>query len=145
MAEVTILKNTRRQAVVSAVGTGTFFCNLTSILSTVRANSAANGEVLQTFDEPNAVCSITDVAFSINNNVTVSRGGTNYLTLTAGQADFEFSQKYGYVLNPDVTQHSNANIRIDFGASTGTVILGLSKGPGFNEPDLQILGDSQRP
>lgn len=145
MAEVTILKNTRRQAVVLAAGTGTFHCNLTSLLSTVRANSAVNGETLQTFDEPNAICSITDVSFTVSGTTSVVRNGTTYLVLTDGQADFGFARESGYVINPNTSQDSNADIQINFGGNTGTVILTLSKGPGFNEPDLQNLQDYQRP
>jgi hypothetical protein len=146
MAEVRILKNSRRQAVVSAVGTGTFHCNLSSLLSTVKANSnVLYGEVLQTLDVPNAECPITDVVFTVNGNTTITRNGTTYLILTEGQADFSFSQRYGYVLNANTAQDSNANIQINFGANTGSVILSLTKGPGFIEPNLQLLQDYERP
>jgi hypothetical protein len=141
MAEAVVLKKTRRQAVVKAVGTGTFHANLASLLVDVRANSNANGVVTQTFNQPIAECTITDILFSVDGNATVTRGGTTILTLTDGQTEFEFSQKHGFVLN----EQANANIQINFGSSNGTVILGLTKGPGFEEPDLQHLQDFQRP
>lgn len=143
MAEVTILKNTRRQAVVAAVGTGTFHCNLTSLLSTVYSN--ATTVTTQTFDAPNAQCSITDVVFSVTGVTTVVRNGTTYLNLTEGQSEFSFSQRFGYVLNPTTDLDSNANITINFGANTGSVFLCLTKGPGFIDPDLQLLQQYERP
>lgn len=146
MAEVTILKKTNRQAVVLATGTGTFFCNLTSLLRQNYANSnTLVGLVDQTFDSANAVCSITDVTFCVDGNTSIVRNGTTYLTLSAGQSDFGFARDYGYVINPSVDQDSNANISINFGSNTGTVILGLSKSVGFNEPDLQQLQSFQKP
>lgn len=142
MAEAVVLKKTRRQAVIKAVGTGTFHANLTSLLVDVKANSnVLVGVVKQTFNQPIAECTITDILFSVDGNATVTRGGTTILTLTDGQQDFEFSQKHGFVLN----EQANANIQINFGSSNGTVILGLTKGPGFEEPDLQNLQDFQRP
>lgn len=145
MAEVTVLKKSRRQAVVLATGTGTFHCNLTSLLTTEKANSAPNGTVLQTINIPTAIASINDVVFSVDGNTTVTRNGTTYLTLTAGQTDFSFSQRYGFVLNPNTAQNSNANIQINFGSSNGTVILCINKGEGFSEPDLQLLEQHQKP
>lgn len=146
MAEVTILKKTNRQAVVLATGPGTYYCNLTSLLRQNYANSNTTvGLVDQTFDAATAVCSITDITFCLDGNATVVRNGTTYLKLAAGQSDFGFSKDYGYVINPNVEQDSNANIVINFGSNTGTIILGLSKSTGFNEPDLQLLQDYQRP
>ncbi len=139
MAEAVVLKKTRRQAVVKATGTGTFHANLVSLLVNVNANSTAT--VQQTFNAPIAECTINDIIFTVNGTATVTRGGTTVLTLTEGQSDFEFSQKYGFVLN----EQANANIQINFGSNTGTIIIGLTKGPGFEEPDLQILQDYERP
>lgn len=145
MAEVTVLKKSRRQAVVLATGTGTFHCNLTSLLTLEKANSNTNGVVTQTISIPTAVASINDVVFTVDGNTTVTRNNITYLTLTAGQTDFSFAQRYGFVLNPNVSQDSNANIQINFGSNTGTVILCITKGEGFSEPDLQLLQDYQRP
>ncbi len=143
MAEVTLLKNTRRQAVIAAVGTGTFHSNLSSLLATVRSNSTTT--TTQTLSVPTAECTITDVTFSVDGNTTITRNGNTYLILTEGQAEFGFSSKFGYVLNPNVALDSNANIQINFGANTGSVFVTLTKGPGFNDPDLQNLQDFQRP
>jgi hypothetical protein len=143
MAEVTLLKNTRRQATIAAVGTGTFHCNLTSLLATVKSNSTTT--TTQTLSVPIAECSITDVAFSVTGNTTVTRNNITYLILTEGQAELGFSSKFGYVLNPNTALDSNANIQINFGANTGSVFMTLTKGPGFNDPDLQLLQDYERP
>lgn len=132
MAEATVVKKTRRQAVVAAVGTGTFHANLTSLLY---AN--VTGEIDQTFSEANAICSITDVIFSVTGTTSVTRNGTTYINLTAGQESYKLSQEHGFVLNPNVGLDSNANIQINFGAATGTVMLGLAKSEGFNDLDLQ--------
>ena len=140
MTAATIVKNSRRQAVVKAQGTGTVHANLVSLLSTVRANSGPNGIVTQTLTDA-AECTITDVMFSVTGNTTITRGGTVVLTLTEGQHTFNFSQGHGFVLD----EKSNANIQINFNGSNGSVILVLTKGPGFDEPDLQNLQDFQRP
>lgn len=142
MAEAVVLKKNRRQAVVKATGSGIFYANLVSLLVDVKANSnVLIGTVKQTFNAAAAECTITDLLFTIDGNATITRGGTTILTLTEGQQDFEFSQKHGFVLN----EQANANIVINFGSNTGTIILGLTKGPGFEEPDLQLLEDFQRP
>lgn len=141
MAEAVVLKKTRRQAVIKATGNGTFHANLTSLLVDVRANSNTNGVVTQTFNQAIADCTITDLLFSVDGNATVTRNNTVILTVTAGQQDFLFSQHHGFVLN----EEANSNIQINFGSNTGTIILGLTKGPGFDEPDLQNLQDFQRP
>lgn len=139
MAVVTILKNSRRQAVVSAVGTGTFFCNVSSLLY-----SNVSGIVDQTLDEPNARLSISDIIYNTQGVTTIQRAGANVWVLTAGEGDYSFTKDYGFVLNPTTALNSNANITINFGASYGSVILGLTKGPGYNDPDLQLLADYQR-
>lgn len=140
MAEVTILKKTPRQAVVQAVGVGDFWCNLSSLLSTVRANSAVNGAVLQTLDI-NAECPITDIIYSTGGPAYIKRNGANVFIIgSAADGDIGFSEKTGFTLN----QTANSNILISLSAAS-TVILGLTKGPGFNEPDLQTLQDYQRP
>ena len=140
MAEAKILKKSRRQAVVAAVGTGTVHANLTSLLH-FSSNTTGHLAQDQFFSEANAVCTITDVIFTLDNNATVTRGGNTIITLTAGQADFSFAQKYGFVLD----DKANANIQINFGANTGSIFLCLTKGDGFNDPNLQILADYQRP
>lgn len=148
MTAAIILKKTRRQAVVKAQGTGTVHANLISLLVDVSANSGANGIITQTLTNT-AECTITDILFSVSGNTTITRsasfvdgGNSNVIiTLTAGQHSFNFSQGYGFVLN----EKANANIQINFGGANGTVILCLTKGPGFDEPNLQNLEDYQRP
>ena len=139
MAEVTILKNSRRQAAVAAVGTGTFYCNVSSLLY-----SNVSGIVDQTLDEPNVRLSISDIVYNTQGVTTIQRAGANVWILTAGEGDYAFTKDYGFVLNPDTSLSSNANITINFGNQYGSVILGLTKGPGYNDPDLQLLADYQR-
>lgn len=144
MAEATILKKTRRQAVVKAVGTGSFYANLTSLLHN-SSNTTGHIVVDQYFSEANAECTINDIIYSVDGNADIVRVGNGInntvLTVTTGQQDLSFSQYYGFTLN----ENANANIRIDFGASNGSIILCLTKGAGFNDPNLQILEDYQRP
>lgn len=140
MAEVSILKNTRRQAVVSAVGTGTFYCNLQSLLSTVYSN--ATTQTTQTFDEANAQCTITDIIYSVaGGKPTITRNGLTVFNIGGTDGDLRFSQEYGFVLNGN----ANANITINFNSAEGSIILGLTKGEGFIDPDLQLLQQYERP
>lgn len=140
MTAATILKKNRRQAVVKALGPGTVHANLISLLVDVRANSGSNGIVTQTITDA-AEATITDVMFTVTGNTTITRGGTVVLTLTEGQHTFNFSQGHGFVLD----EKANANIQINFGTANGSVIVVVTKGPGFDEPDLQNLQDFQRP
>ena len=139
MAEVTVLKNSRRQAVVSAVGTGTFHCNLSQLLY-----SNTDGQIDQTLSVANAVLSISDIVFNTQGVTTIKRNGSNVWILSAGEGDYSFTEDYGFVLNPNTSQFSNANVTINFENSYGSVILGFSKGPGFNDRDLQLLPEHRR-
>ena len=147
MAEVTILKNTPRQAIVRAIGNGSFFCNLSSLLSTVKANSNVQyGSVLQTLDLPNASATITDIIYSVAGGTPLIQRGNglsnaNVFHIAGGDGDLRFSQEYGFVLS----ESANANIVINFNSAIGTIILGISKSAGFNEPNLQTLEPWQKP
>ena len=145
MGSVTILKNTRRQAVVKFLGTG----SNTITLPNVRYANASPvlypgtytaGTIDQILDQPNAILTINDVVYTANGTVNISREGTVVLTLTEGQDSFSLSQYFGAV----IAEKANANITVDFGASGGTVILSLTKGDGFNDPDRQNLEAYQR-
>lgn len=139
MAEVIILKKTPRQAVVQAIGTGTFYCNLSSLLSSVPANSTHS--VNQTLDTPNVQLTITDIIYSTGGQALIQRNGSNVFIIgTAADGDIGFAEKTGFALDTN----ANANIAITLSAAS-TVILGLTKGPGFNEPDLQNLQQWNRP
>ena len=139
MAEVNILKNTRRQAVVSAVGTGTFHCNLSSLLY-----SNISGQIDQTLSVSNAELTISDIIYNTQGVTTIKRNGSNVWILTAGEGDYSFTKDYGFVLNPNTTQSSNANVTINFENSYGSVILCFTKGVGFNDRDLQLLPEHLR-
>ena len=136
----TILKNSKRQAVVKFVGPGTHYANLSSLL-----HANVGGYTEQNLTNSNVIASITDIFTNVSGSGNIIRTvdgsavvDTTY-TFSAGQGDTSFSQEYGFVLNPTVAQFANANIRVDFGATTGTIILGISKGEGFNDLDLQNM------
>lgn len=140
MAVGTILKNSKRQAVIKFVGPGTYYANLSTML-----HANVGGYTEQNLTAANAVASISDVITNVNGSGNIVRTvdgsavvDTTY-TFSAGQGDTSFSQGYGFVLNPNVAQYSNANIRVDFGSTTGTIILGINKGEGFNDLDLQNM------
>ena len=145
MGSVTILKNTRRQAVVKFLGSGSNSITLPNIRY---ANSSpvlypgtyAAGTIDQVLDQPNAVVTINDIVYSVAGEVSVEREGKVILTLTQGQDSFSLSQYFGAVL----AENSNANITVDFGTSNGFVILSLTKGAGFNDPDRQNLEAYER-
>lgn len=140
MAVGTILKNSKRQAVIKFVGPGTYYANLSTLL-----HANVGGYTEQNLSVANATATITDIVTDVNGSGNVIRTldgsaslETTY-TFSAGQGAVSFSQGYGYVLNPTVAQNANANLRIDFGSTTGTVIIGISKGAGFNDLDLQNM------
>ena len=130
MAEATILKNSQRQAVVLAVGNGTFYANLQSLL-----HANVTGHTVQTFDEANAVLSITAVSGDTSAGANVVRNSTTVYAVTAGQNDLELAQKYG----SPITTEGNANVQIQL-SGYGSVILEFSKQAGFNDPDRQNQG-----
>ena len=139
MAVGTILKNSKRQAVIKFVGPGTYYANLSTLL-----HANVGGYTEQNFTAANAIASITDIITDVNNtgNIVRTIDGSTVVDTTytfAGQSDTSFSQGYGFVLNPTLAQYANANIRVDFGSAVGTVIIGISKGEGFNDLDLQNM------
>ena len=139
MAVGTILKNSKRQAVIKFVGPGTYYANLSTLL-----HANVGGYTEQNLTVANAIASITDIITDVNNtgNIVRTIDGSAVVDTTytfAGQSDTSFSQGYGFVLNPTLAQYANANIRVDFGTTVGTVIIGISKGAGFNDLDLQNM------
>ena len=86
MGSVTILKNTRRQAVVKFLGTGS---NTITLPNVRYANASpvlypgtyAAGTIDQVLDQPNAILTINDVVYTANGTVNISREGTVVLTL----------------------------------------------------------------
>ena len=135
-----VLKNSKRQAVVKFVGPGTHYANLSSLL-----HANVGGYIEQNISNANVIAAITDIYTDVSGtgNIVRTLDGSAVLdttyTFSAGQGAASFSQGYGFVLNPTVAQNANANIRIDFGSTTGTVIIGISKGAGFNDLDLQTM------
>lgn len=145
MGSVTILKNTRRQAVVKFLGSGSNSITLPNVRyanasPVLYPGTYVSGTIDQVLDQPNAVLTINDIVYSVAGDVNISRNSTTIITLTEGQDSFSLSQYFGAVLG----EKANDNITVDFGSSNGFVILSLTKGDGFIDPDRQNLEGYQR-
>ena len=164
MAVVDILKVTPRQVFVRAIGPGTFFCNLISLCSLVNANASsgnggADGKVLQPLTLANANATITDIVYSVSGGTPLIQRGNNIgqanvFHIGGGDGDLRFTQEYGLSLGgatqtlsgiAATTTAANANIIINFNGAVGTIMLGITKGEGFTEPDLQRLESWNKP
>lgn len=164
MAVVDILKVTPRQVYVRALGTGTFFCNLISLCSLVNANAStgnggADGKVLQPLTLANANATITDIIYSVSGGTPLIQRGNgigqaNVFYVGGGDGDLRFTQEYGFSLGgatqtvsgiAATTTAANANIIVNFNGAVGTIILGITKGEGFTEPDQQNLQPWNKP
>jgi hypothetical protein len=164
MAVVDILKVTPRQVVVRAIGTGTFFCNLITLCSLVNANAStggggANGKVLQSLTLANANATITDIIYSVSGGTPLIQRGNyigqaNVFHIGGGDGDLRFTQEYGFSIGgatqtlvglAATTTAANSNIIINFNGAVGTIMLGIAKGEGFTEPDLQNLEAWNKP
>ena len=60
--------------------------------------------------------------------------------MNAGQNYVGFTKDIGTSLIDD----ANANVNVNMGAASGTVVLQFSKESGFVDPDRQILQDRDR-
>jgi hypothetical protein len=121
MATVTVLKKTPSQVIASFVGTGAGTLNL--------ADMAMPYEIL---DTGNAQVNINMVNFSVSGTTTIDRGTTTVLVLTAGQDTMRLAPEMGC----SIATANGANVIVDKGAATGTVIVSLSKVAGFS-PNVQ--------
>ncbi|NCZ70602.1 MAG: hypothetical protein EBY80_10630 [Actinobacteria bacterium] len=123
-----ILKKVRQQAVVQYVGSGSTTIDLASL-------ALAD----ETFDRANSKVTLAHVYFHFATAGTIARAsGNTILEFAAGAMDnWDFAGQGGFVLNQD----ANANVVINMGASSGTVILTLHKSAGFTAPNNQTLPD----
>lgn len=117
-----ILKNTIRQAAVKLIGNG----SITITLDELRYPR-------QYVDVPNAILSITDILFSMQDNGNIVRNGNVVFTMLSGSyQEFNFSKNIGMSIRDD----ANANLTINFnGSNESTCILQFSKEAGFLDPN----------
>jgi hypothetical protein len=132
MANIFVLKNTRRQAAVKITGTGQANIYLANILYPGQyANNQTQGNVLWP---------ITDIAYDVGNAGSINRNGNIIFAMNAGQNYIGFTKDIGVSLIDD----ANANVNVNLGAASGTVILQFSKESGFVDPDRQNLEPKDR-
>ena len=132
MANIFVLKNTRRQAAVKITGTGQANVFLANILYPGQfANNQSQGNVLWP---------ITDITYDVGNAASVNRNSNIIIAMNVGQNYIGFTKDMGVSLIDD----ANANVNVNLGAASGTVILQFSKESGFVDPDRQILEDRNR-
>lgn len=143
---VSILKNTRRQAVVKFVGAGSNSITLANILysNATIANTMPGIADANTIDQTlvvnDAVCTINDVIYSVTGETRIVRNGQPIIYLAAGQDSFSLSQYHGATFS----EFANTSITVETGSANGTVILCLTKGQGFDDPDRQTLEAYER-
>jgi hypothetical protein len=132
MANIFVLKNTRRQAAVKITGTGQANIYLANILYPGQyANNQTQGNVLWP---------ITDIAYDVGNAGSINRNSNIIFAMNAGQNYIGFTKDIGVSLIDD----ANANVNVNLGAASGTVILQFSKESGFVDPDRQNLEPKDR-
>jgi len=126
MADIHILKKTRRQAAVKVSGTGSATIDVHTLRYSDQSVTTANLELM-----------LTDAAFTTLANGNVTRNGNLILVMPAGAADtFNFTSDLGVNLN----EQPSSNVVVNLGGSEGVVILQFSKGAGYNDPDRQNQG-----
>ena len=132
MANLYVLKNTRRQAAVKITGSGSATVYLANILYPGQyANNQSQGNVLWP---------ITDIAYDVGNTANIKRNGNLTFSMSAGQFNFGLARDIGTSLIDD----GNANVVVNLGAAEGTVIIQFSKESGFVDPDRQLLEPKDR-
>jgi calcineurin-like phosphoesterase len=129
-----ILKNTRRQAAAKVVSDA-----VNSITITYTDIKYADQTIPLT-TAGNLVWTISDIVYDVANYANIVRNGNVVFTMSTGQGTVSLSRDLGIVLD----EQANANVTIHTGAGNSSVILQFSKGPGFNDPDRQILEDRDR-
>jgi len=128
MANLTILKKTRRQAAVKITGTGLANVTYTDIAyadQTIPLNSAGN-----------LIWTISDIAYDVGNSANIKRGGNLVFAMNLGSGEFNLTDDMGVALD----ENAHSNVTVNLGAVEGTVIIQFSKGIGFNDPDRQNQG-----
>lgn len=128
MANLTILKKTRRQAAVKITGTGLANVTYTDVAyadQSVPLNTAGN-----------LIWTISDIAYDVGNSANIKRSGNLVFAMNAGSGEFNLTDSIGAVLD----ENSHSNVSVNLGGIEGTIIIQFSKGIGFNDPDRQNQG-----
>lgn len=130
-----ILKNSKRQAVVKLVGTGLGYINVHELAAVVGPNAISD---VQTVSTANLELTISDLFYDVSAASNITRNSNVIWAMNGGSADYAFSRDIGVVLNQD----ANANVLVNIGGTAnGTVLIQFTKGAGYNDPyDLQIQG-----
>lgn len=133
MANLYILKKTRRQAAVKIVGTGLANVTYTDV-------KYADQTITNT-TSGNLIWTISDIAYDVGAVANITRNG-NIVFTTGGASNGEFNltEKMGVVLD----EQANANVQVNMGSVTGTMIIQFTKGTGFDDPDRQNLQPKDR-
>ena len=129
-----ILKNTRRQAAVKIVSDGQLsntitYTDIKYADQTIPLNTAGN-----------LFWTISDIVYDVASHANIIRNGNVVFTMSSGQASVNLSRDLGVVLD----EQAHANVTVHTGTGNSSVILVFTKGAGFNDPDRQILEDSDR-
>ena len=140
-----ILKNTKRQAVVKLVGTGTATVDIYE-LAYVGANTLATGSAIRLHDQSvtpaNVQLTITDLFYDVSNTANIVRNGNVIWAMSAGHGTYNFTQEIGVALDQD----ANANVIVNLSTTSAnsSVIIGFTKGTGYNDLDLQNFQDFEK-
>jgi hypothetical protein len=140
-----ILKKTKRQAVVKLVGTGTATISIYE-LAYVGANTLATGSSIRLHDQSvtpaNVQLTITDLFYDVSTTANIVRNGNVIWAMNPGQGTYNFTQEIGVSLDRD----ANANVIVNLGTSgaDSSVLIGFTKGTGYNDIDLQNFQDFEK-
>ena len=134
MANIFVLKNTRRQAAVKIVSDGQLsntitYTDIKYADQTIPLNTAGN-----------LFWTISDITYDVQTSAQIIRNGNIVFTMSAGQGTISLSRDLGVVLD----EQAHANVTIQTGTGNSSVIVQFTKGSGFNDPDRQILEDRDR-
>ena len=119
-----IIKNARRQAVVSIRGSGQANISVQELAC-----------VGQTVDVANVDLTIAGMFYQLFSSANIVRNGNVVLNLVAGYDTVKFAEDFGFVLN----RNANSNIIVNLGGGNNYIAFQLTKGVGYNEADNQVL------
>lgn len=138
----TILKNTKRQAVVKLVGSGSANVSIYEV-AYVGANTQLTGSSIRLHDQSvtpaNVQLTITDLFYDCASAGNITRNGNVVWYLNPGTGTFNFTQEIGAALD----ESANANVVINLGADS-SLLIGFTKGTGYNDIDIQNFQDFQK-